>query len=446
MFTVGAGLNYIKMPYPVPLAGYQARAELAETQNDPLCARLLTVEGDGGSVAIVALDVLYVDSDLTDLLRTAVSAQTSIPPSSVMVCSTHTHSGPGLIFPNSNRYDSSIVDSIITAVSEAAGRAWSMRTACELSWASGDIVGVASIRNGVTGEAGPANQALRVAEFRSVNRNLAGVPRFVARAINFGCHATVLGPGNALVSRDWPGFMVDACEEQLRRAGVQRPFVIFLNGAAADVSTRYTRKAQTFEEAARLGRMSADQVFDVFASSGPSRTCHVCLKHESISIPRRQLPSEHCALAAISREEREAHRLASCGGSPLALKEALDRAAAWRIVLNRIRHEHGRPRNPLVAHLCLLRLGDLAMVFVPGEAPAKLGDKIRATVAEGASAPEESVWVVGYSNGHLGYISPMRAGPDGYEQLMCDLAPEATEEILTAVARLSSKGMCVDQC
>lgn len=446
MFNVGAGLSSIRLPYPLPLAGYQARTGVAAAQHDPLYARVLTVEGDGGGIAIVALDVLYADSGLTDSVRAAVSSETPISPSFVMVCSTHTHSGPALIFPDSGRHDSSLVDSIITAVSEAARSAWSTRTTCELSHAAGTVAGIASIRNSNTGEAGLVDQALRVAEFRSTERSLAGVPKFVARVINLACHPTVLGPDNLLVSRDWPGFMVDACEQELNQAGVERPFAMFLNGAAADVSTRYTRKAQTFEEAARLGELVADQVLNLSAVTRPSGTRHLRLRHEPLSLPRRQLPSEDHVLSAISREEQVARDLARRGGSPLAVKKALDCAAAWRIVLNRVRNKQDKPRNPLIAHMYLLCLGDLTMAFVPGEVPAETGDAMRSILAEATGRSEEHVWVVGYANGHFGYVVPMRAGPDDYEQLMCDLEPSATEQILMAVARLSSRGMCIGLC
>ena len=80
------------------------------------------------------------------------------------------------------------------------------------------------------------------------------------------------------------------------------------------------------------------------------------------------------------------------------------------------------------------------MAFVPGEVPAETGDAMRSILAEATGRSEEHVWVVGYANGHFGYVVPMRAGPDDYEQLMCDLEPSATEQILMAVARLSSRG------
>src|SRR5262249_16354015 len=69
-----------------------------------------------------------------------------------------------------------------------------------------------------------------------------------------GCHPTVLPPANLRYSRDLFGVAVDAAAQRLGAP------VVLCNGAAADVSTRFTRIAQTPAEMMRLGRQLGDSV------------------------------------------------------------------------------------------------------------------------------------------------------------------------------------------
>ncbi|MER6796103.1 hypothetical protein ABT262_29740, partial [Amycolatopsis mediterranei] len=78
-----------------PLGGYLARHGVATGTHDDLEASLiwLSTEDDPG-VVWVALDALAVDAGLTRTLADAVAAAVGIDPDRVLVCASHTHSGP----------------------------------------------------------------------------------------------------------------------------------------------------------------------------------------------------------------------------------------------------------------------------------------------------------------------------------------------------------------
>jgi len=267
--------------------------------------------------------------------------------------------------------------------------------------------------------------------------------------------------------------MVDACEHEMRASGVEWAFTAFLNGAAADVSTRYTRQAQTFDEAARLGRSAALGAARVAAIARQSRTFGVRLDRECIDLRRKDPVSEEHALAAIAAAEAEAERLDRCGADEILAKESRDRAAAWRIVLGRAQNRsssqgaqgatqgdtQGDTQGGVAeTEMNVARVGDLALLFCPGEIAFETGEDLASAVVEGqivaeteATAPtvrvtRDDIWVVGYSNGHLGYLAPESAAPDAYERLMSSIVPESIYEIRKAAMRLSSKGMCMDRC
>jgi len=506
MFNVGSGLGRIQLPPSIPLAGYQARKEVSRGVHDPLYARALAVEFDGRCIAILSLDILYSDVRLTRMIRQsatdAAPAGAASGSASVMVCCSHTHSGPSGIFPDSGSFDPPTIDAILSAAAEAMAQAWAELLPCRLYLGSGQVHGMASRRSDLAGHGatGPMGQRIAVAEFRSLDQGSSGAPRATMRLVSLACHPTVLGPDNPLVSRDWPGFMVDACEHEMRTSGAERAFAVFLNGPAADVSTRYTRRAQTFDEAARLGRLAASGAGQVAAVARLSRTSGVCLACEHVTLHRKEPVGEGHALAAIAAAEAEAERLARFGADEIAIKESRDRAAAWRIVLKRAQNQYrlqaasgatqGEPRGAVVdAEISLARMGDLTLLFCPGELAHETGEDLAEVVVEGqkaaqagatvtTAAPTETVtttatttpvvpsvgtapdapnaraarvarddvWVVGYSNGHLGYLAPEQAAPDAYERVMSSITPESIHEIMQAAMRLSSKGMCMDLC
>jgi len=508
MFNVGSGLGRIQLPPSTPLAGYQARKEASRGVHDPLCARALAIEYGGRCITVLSIDILYSDALLTRMIRRAAAgsapAGAALDPASIMVCCSHTHSGPSRIFPESGSFDPAITDAITGAAADATARAWAELLPCRLYLGAGLVDGVASRRSDLAGRGatGPIRQRLAVAEFRSVAEGHSGAPRAAMRLVSLACHPTVLGPDNLVVSRDWPGFAVDECEHEMRASGTERAFAVFINGAAADVSTRYTRRAQTFDEAARLGRLAASGAARVAAAGRLSRTSGVCLASEQITLRRRPLVGQEQALSAIAAAEAEAERLARCGADEIAVKESRDRAAAWRIVLKRAQNQSGPQGTPgagpgaapggvVDAEINLARVGDLMLLFCPGEVAHETGESLVRAVAQGqGESPTEAIatagsvapttptapttpiapivptvpaigtvpagsnaevaagniWVVGYSNGHLGYLAPESAAPDAYERVMSSVASESIHEIAQAAMRLSSKGMCMDLC
>ncbi|MGB4337298.1 MAG: neutral/alkaline non-lysosomal ceramidase N-terminal domain-containing protein [Bacillota bacterium] len=468
MFTVGAASSRIHLRFPVRLAGYQARTEPSIAEHDPLYARVLLVESvrDGGRAAMVALDLLCADAVLTAVVRERVAQVASYDPDQVMVCATHTHGGPDLDAPG-------VREAAAEAAARACEEALSTRTRCALRVGAGTVQAVASRRSepprapgvlGLSGRSDPEQQApgvglidgtLRVAVFTSEDCD-EGIPESVAIIANLPCHPTVLGPDNLMVSRDWPGVTVDVCEDELRKAGVRRAVAMFVNGAAADISTRYARRAQTFDECVRIGKIVAHRALELAEAARELGGGGVCLRRERLCLPRRRLPLEEEALEVRARAERAAEELRAQGAGWLDIKEAVDRAAAWRVVLGRVRRAGGATPEPVEAELALLRVGQLEMLFVPGELYYDVGEEIRKALDRGgtaethAEAPSEGpaegssgddrVWIVGYANGHVGYIAPPTAAADSYEQLMCELAPCAAEMIIAAAAQVSSKG------
>lgn len=86
-------------------------------------------------------------------------------------------------------------------------------------------------------------------------------------------------------------------------------------------------------------------------------------------------------------------------------------ALRWRVVGLPARSRTGQPLpEPLAARIAALRLGDAALVFLPGEAFVEIGLGIL------AESPFRFTAVAAYANDYLGYIPTDRAFLNrGYE-------------------------------
>lgn len=75
------------------MAGYYY-VRLNEGTHDDLHAKAIVIEGDGGKVALVALDLVGIPRNFVEEARLQIEKETGIPGSRVMISATHSHTGP----------------------------------------------------------------------------------------------------------------------------------------------------------------------------------------------------------------------------------------------------------------------------------------------------------------------------------------------------------------
>lgn len=76
------------------MAGYSSRTHGATGVADPLYAQALVLSDGEQSAAIVSLDVCSFSLETKQQMKQAAAERTGLPPSSIVVCATHTHFGP----------------------------------------------------------------------------------------------------------------------------------------------------------------------------------------------------------------------------------------------------------------------------------------------------------------------------------------------------------------
>src|SRR5687767_3155506 len=90
---IGRAAVKITPPAGIPMAGYYS-IRLAEGAHNDLYCKAIVVEKDGSLAALVACDLVSIDSAIVGEARQLAAKLTPIRPDWIMISATHTHTGP----------------------------------------------------------------------------------------------------------------------------------------------------------------------------------------------------------------------------------------------------------------------------------------------------------------------------------------------------------------
>ena len=406
-----------------PLGGYLARHGVATGTHDDLEASLiwLSTEDDPG-VLWVALDALAVDAGLTSTLADAVAAAVGIDPERVLVCASHTHSGPegwtGPLHPGlPGQRDPGLVGRMAEKVTGAALRLRACRGRVRARWHAGSSEAVGSNRYRPDG---PHDTSFGVLELCRDD----GTP--AALLFDYASHPTVLGPDNLTWSADWPG----ATRRELA-ALVGQPVAVFLQGAAGDASSRFVRRGRGHDEVRTLGGHLATSIADTLsAAAAADATGPVRLSRSVLHLPYRDVPSLEDSVELREAAEREwQHELTCHGEDHPAVRIARTRYEGCAMLAAMAASR--RPTGCAEIPVSVVTLGEIAWLHTPFELFASLGLRIR------RGSPFRHTRVIGYTDGYLGYLPDADGHRDRvYESYVTLFGPDAGDVLVDKCLRL----------
>jgi hypothetical protein len=420
---ISCGLAQIDITPPVgyPLAGFAARKGPCTGIHDPLKVKALVVQS-GESAAIVTCDLISFPTRMVAEIRERASKLTGIPAEAILLSTSHTHSGPALDEGYGGQgvapewYWKTLVDAVSGSIHEA----WLNRVPARTALATGTVQGVGVNRRNPDGKpVDPQVAVLRVKPAEGGREAL---------LFNYTCHAVVLGPDNRLVTADYPGYAVAALE-RLMGPGV---VAMFTNGAAGDVNTGhsadlsalgYPIPGRTFERAERLGHILAGAVFSIAHQAQWSEDAVVRTGRRVLAIPSKELPSLADAEKELAASRDRLRELEGRNLSDEALIPAKVKAFYSDLLLQRVREAQAEHREPTISvELQAVRIGEALLLAIPVELFVSIGLQAK------AASPFSCTAVVGYANGHLGYLPSRETFAEGgYEAVSSRFAPEAAE-------------------
>jgi hypothetical protein len=232
-----------------------------------------------------------------------------------------------------------------------------------------------------------------------------------------------MGPSNLEYSADIFG----ACAAEVE-GEFEDSICLMFSGCSADMSTRFVRKAQTWDEMNRLGENLAEQIVKAGNSSKRVKGNSILSRIEKMTLPFRKIPTTEEAQEEY--EKAVAKYDASSGidkNSPeTLLARSLLEGAQAQLFLSGIggwKPLFGTGSAEL--ELQAIRVGDIIICGLPGEFFEE-----REIVLREAALPHYG-FIIGYANGYWGYIvPPSEAGKGGYETMMSPLEPSMEPKII----------------
>ncbi len=424
-WKVGLASAKITPPQPVFMAGYAGRNKPYERVHDDLWAKAMVVEDNAGSRGVlITTDLIGFPAEIATPLRERIAEKTKTAAKSVIINSSHTHTGPtlsldptpreGRALADSERtaaYTKDLCDKIVAMAEEAAGK---LKPA-KLSFGTGVVHFVMNRRETTTDRGvilgvnprGFADRSVPVLRIDSPEGKMIGI------VCGAASHNTTLSTQDYEISGDYAGHAQRVLEEQ--NPAVTAMFVL---GCAGDANP-YPRGS--YDIAFDHGRELAKEVTRVLGTKlvpvrGPLKTASA-----DVSLP---------LAPPKSREELEKLAAGKSGSMPWVAQQTLER----------LRRGEQLPMS-FSCPIAVWQFGDdLTLVALSGEV---VSDYVR-MIEDALGATR--LWIAAYSNDVYGYLPSARVLREGgYETRgliyggIGLFAPDAQEVLVGKVKELAKE-------
>jgi len=388
----------ITPPVGIPLIGSYGKP--SESILDELYVRSLVFDDGSTTVVIVSADLLYTPlEEITGPVRSIIEEKCGIPGENVLVCATHTHSGPEVFTRSKLRPDQEIVadkldqaylETLVRKVAGAVAMAYENMQEVKIGAARGSIPEVVFNRRTIAPD-GSAVMTWRVSEEVAATRRIethedgqtvvsfmidANKPdlmfgpidpelwvlrvedandEMVGSVMNFACHPVCVYPHlPTAISADFPGDAVALVEQ------AEGGICLFSLGTAGDM-VPYQRGVKAHEQ---IGRAIGAEAVRRLQFVGTSDDVTLETARKKIRFP---------------------------------VKATGD---------NGSEKETRQPEEPIETEMQVLRLGDIYILGLPGEVLVEVGLEIK------KRAGVEKLLIVSVCNDSIGYV----CHSDAYEE------------------------------
>ncbi|TDE11950.1 neutral/alkaline non-lysosomal ceramidase N-terminal domain-containing protein [Dyadobacter psychrotolerans] len=351
-FKVGWSKINITPSSPTPMAGYgNRRGRPYVSVHDSVYVRAMVIDNGITQAAIIAADLLIIPPTVTKILQAKLT-ENEISFDKVFFGATHSHNSvggwgtgiSGLFF--SGKYDQKSVDKIADAIFQAIVQAKAKLEPARLTYM--ESVDKADIQNRLVGEEGSVDPEIRSIGFVTDSGKKAILT-------SYGAHSTVIQSKNMVLSRDYPGVLVDSLENG------HYNFAMYMAGAVGSMAP-IEKGTDDFDE-------MKNQAFGVqkalLASDTVSLSKQAFLQSVTIPLPLRE-PSPRLTMDIVLR--------------PWAFKKAFGEYPVF---------------------VKALRIGNVLMVGMPCDFSGELVAGLDAY----AKTKGLNLMVTSFNGGYIGYIT-----------------------------------------
>jgi len=271
------------------LFGYPHADRWSKGVHDPLLCGALYLDDGSTRLLIITNDIIYFDKLLVREIRKAVSRQTGIPPSHIMLSASHTHSAPVIVKPlgkgsyagnaqESNPLahphpDPDYLSLLVRQITKAARKAAESAAPARIALTEADNTGIGTNRRD------PTVPVLSVKHQNS--------EEYIAVMMACSMHPTVLHEDSLLVSADFPGMT----RAYLQKKGIRCP-ILYASSPAGNQSPRHVTRNNTFEEAERIGAILGKSVEKALSAACDfAENISLQVRQTTVELPLQPIPS-----------------------------------------------------------------------------------------------------------------------------------------------------------
>lgn len=404
MFKVGIDTEDITPKTPQYMCGYVMRTEKSKGVHNDLTVTALSLNVNDKTMVLISADIIMIDSEITNCVKEEISSKYLVEKNMISIGGMHTHSAP--VINNAiddeekldKDYKAFIISQIITAAEKSIEK---MEAGDRVLYRYGKIEGIYGNRNDKNQE---GDKLIHIIEFLSGNTLIASI-------VNFSCHGTVLGPDNYIISADLPG--------EIRRCFKEKTGItpLLMNGNAGDMGNRQYRKGNDINELQRVGSELKEQLLS-FTEYKEIKLDDIICEEVNFNISYN-----------IKRDELK--RQIKDSQDKLSKEENYDKIKLLKsgiaFLTERMNRENAHV--DINIHSFVYKIGDLAIVTIPGELFSKLGLWLK---KESSYKP---TLIFGYANEFSGgYLVNEEDYNEGYESITTEIPKGKPEELVRKIA------------
>ena len=413
-----AAVDITPKAFPLNMPGGFS-ANMAESAHDPLHARALVFDDGKTRLAMVVVDNLGAGPDVLDEAKAIAAAKTGMSADKMLICSTHTHSGPPLNARSEPEavyrklFVEGVAESIIKAHAalrpaavgasahplpdEVFNRRWYLKPGKMPLNPFGRLDTVkmnpGTDPNTLDRPAGPIDPDITILSIQDAKR------KPLALLANYSLHY-VGAPPKGQISADYFGEFARLMPSRLH--GDESFVAMMSNGASGDINnipftvTRPPR--EPFEQIRIVAQKAADTAWFAHRKIEKHRSdVRLGMLQREITLKYRR---------PTAREVAEAKAVLAVKD-----KEAIEKLP--RLAQNyasRVVSAAERPEDTLTVKIQAIRIGDLAVCGIPFETFVEIGLDLK------KHSPFLQTMVIGLANGRHGYLpTPKHHKLGGYE-------------------------------
>ena len=406
---------------PCLLSGHVARDKASDGILDSINARIMILRSAYSQAALVSVDLLELGKDWVAGLQNRLSPILKVKPSSVIVCSTHTHTAPAAIDLGILKANKAYLRYASARIVQAAKFAARMHlTSVQALYAEAKTsfgvnrryldkeTGKISMR---PNSEGSIDESLPIVAFKAEDGNYA--------AIIFNCsvHPTTLGVNIHKISADYPGRIVSVLKDTFGKDLMGFP----ITGACGDTrpalltSDKASFRDGDEKDLARIGEQTGQAIIHALKSARELDVNCASVFCNSVNLKMSDVPDRHwlenylsenaSLLAKAKKEEKGLSEFARCHDNPV-----------WDVMAGRSWAKDLLNCDPIPDSVSetvsIVNICGVILFCVPGELFSDVGMKIK-KLCNGKPS-----MIAGYCGGSVGYLpssAAMKQG--GYEVL-----------------------------